>query len=848
MARASVNNVMRSQLADIANLLLDAGGGTVTTGTANAYLLNLPTAPTAYADNLAFICKLHAAVTGPSTININGIGVKPLKKLVDGAAVPLVVNDGPAGHRAVCIYSTSDNCVLMLQALPSFTNTGGETWPITDRMREQIYLLDYIPQSEHAAIRDCTSTFDCADAFEAAMAAITVPQVPGDPAAYFYNGGPEIIFPYGKCHFSRTLEIKKTMILTGQGGGHRQFSSSTLEFAADITGITVNSLTGFEGSLDPPSIPVATGGSKGGDATIIRNLHIKSLSNGVPNLALNTTGSGVGHGIGHGIWVRAQCLIEHCLVQYFPQHGIYIRAIAGAPNTAAGWAIYGNANLTQVYHVASLSNGGCGVYIDGPDTNGCLLYGMDIANNRLSGVFESSQTGSTHIQHHTDINGMDALCSFSEDAITSYRYYCRDAFRANNNAPAWTPSTAYIATNGQGVAVRNAGNIYKLLVAGTSAAAGGPTTTAAVIADGSAVWSYVSADAGIRIPPAGHAQSADVWARVFPTLSQANPDLHPFYPIWPSGPGAVIPHLYRLGYNFWFDSVSARPVLINPYIEVNQPYSLMRAPAIVIGGLQYDAASDNIFLTSSTTQAIMGPGIQVASRTGSARAFTSYISRSADEAQAWITDNDWPGGLAFKWNEASGCWVYIHSGTNAPLYFTSYVNTLTAGRSAALAKGNALFPTGLWVGSSQANLRHFSMAAVQPTTGQYAAGDYVMNAAPTGVGSILGWRCITTGDFAGTPPVFQVIQPTTSQQTLTPTTTFALVPLTTPRETLISSATAATRAYTLSTTGAYAGLRFRITNASAFAMTNALKSIGTLTWAEFVFDGTAWYLGAAGAL
>jgi len=41
-----------------------------------------------------------------------------------------------------------------------------------------------------------------------------------------------------------------------------------------------------------------------------------------------------------------------------------------------------------------------------------------------------------------------------------------------------------------------------------------------------------------------------------------------------------------------------------------------------------------------------------------------------------------------------------------------------------------------------------------PTTGKYSKGQIVYNTLPIG-GDYVGWICITTGDFAGTPPVFK---------------------------------------------------------------------------------------------
>jgi hypothetical protein len=111
---ASVNDAMRAQLADVAKLLLDQGGEIVTTGSAGAYAVALSTAPSSYANNLLFVCKLNHDAPGPSTMNINGLGAKDFKQLVEGVASPLTVGDGPAGHRAMCVYSTADNAVLML--------------------------------------------------------------------------------------------------------------------------------------------------------------------------------------------------------------------------------------------------------------------------------------------------------------------------------------------------------------------------------------------------------------------------------------------------------------------------------------------------------------------------------------------------------------------------------------------------------------------------------------------------------------------------------------------------------------------------------------------------------------
>ncbi len=65
-------------------------------------------------------------------------------------------------------------------------------------------------------------------------------------------------------------------------------------------------------------------------------------------------------------------------------------------------------------------------------------------------------------------------------------------------ATAWAVLTAYVLRD-----VRtNAGKVYRCITAGTSAAAGGPTTTAASITDGTVAWAYVGDGAAIATAPA----------------------------------------------------------------------------------------------------------------------------------------------------------------------------------------------------------------------------------------------------------------------------------------------------------------------------------------------------------
>ena len=57
---------------------------------------------------------------------------------------------------------------------------------------------------------------------------------------------------------------------------------------------------------------------------------------------------------------------------------------------------------------------------------------------------------------------------------------------------AWAATTAYVVGDRR----NNGGNVYQCITAGTSAGAGGPTTTASDITDGSVHWTYLGSGAG----------------------------------------------------------------------------------------------------------------------------------------------------------------------------------------------------------------------------------------------------------------------------------------------------------------------------------------------------------------
>ncbi len=90
-------------------------------------------------------------------------------------------------------------------------------------------------------------------------------------------------------------------------------------------------------------------------------------------------------------------------------------------------------------------------------------------------------------------------------------------------------------------------------------------------------------------------------------------------------------------------------------------------------------------------------------------------------------------------------------------------------------------------------------------------------------------------------------------QTINTDADFTLSPTTSPFTTLHTGTLTAHRTVTLSTTGAFAGLRFRITrtgggNFNLNVGSGPLKAMPTGTWAQFIYSGSAYYLAEYGSL
>lgn len=116
----------------------------------------------------------------------------------------------------------------------------------------------------------------------------------------------------------------------------------------------------------------------GADGATIRNIAFVGWNNVVSGSSPD----------GYGVWLRARANFENCVFTAFGDHGVYIRAYAGA-----GGISEGNANTCGFINCSFNSNGGFGLYVEGADANVTTTWNCKFRYNRLGALAEQSFLG-----------------------------------------------------------------------------------------------------------------------------------------------------------------------------------------------------------------------------------------------------------------------------------------------------------------------------------------------------------------------------------------------------------------------------------------------------------------------
>lgn len=109
MPPSGVNNSGRQMMARVKELISDLGSNVTVGGTANAITITANSAVTAYATGQRLVFKAGSANTDATTINVNSIGAKSVRKIGSAGDAALSAGDLQAGSLYEVIYSEDLN-------------------------------------------------------------------------------------------------------------------------------------------------------------------------------------------------------------------------------------------------------------------------------------------------------------------------------------------------------------------------------------------------------------------------------------------------------------------------------------------------------------------------------------------------------------------------------------------------------------------------------------------------------------------------------------------------------------------------------------------------------------------
>ena len=358
----------------------DANGNPLSGGKLYTYAAGTTTPQATYTDSSGNTPNTNPVILdsrGEASVWLSDLPYK--LKLTTSADVEIWTVDNISSAASLSALAASGGAAL-IGAIS--TGAGAVTRTVQSKLRDRISIFDYIPESEHAAIKNGTSTYDCYPAITAALAANTYQST----SSSFYTGCKEIFFPHGQYRIGTTINLKQEVILTGEGG----FVGSILLFDADLDGIIVNNYN-TQGR--------GAGSGYAGYRSVIQNLRL--ASNG------GTTG--------RGISLRARAFINNVQVSSFPEEGVYAVATAGgSPSTE------GNANCFVMQNVYSTNNGSHGFLFDGADANAGVCLMCSSENNAGHGFYDASFLGNTFIACHADANGGRSYYSDDSNARSTF--------------------------------------------------------------------------------------------------------------------------------------------------------------------------------------------------------------------------------------------------------------------------------------------------------------------------------------------------------------------------------------------------------------------------------------------
>lgn len=274
-----------------------------------------------------------------------------------------------------------------------------------------VSVLDYIPESEHAGILARTSTYDCHDAIIAAIESVRT-----GPAGGFFFSGAEVYFPPGRYRVLTTLNITRQCKLIGTTGAVASHDGgSELSFPAGVEGIITNAFdtNGLvdSGSTFDPNPTFSSAGSVIEGLRLIADVEASGWPVG------HVVIGGSGNANAHGIRMRGMCLVRNVFIFGFQGNGMHMvaRDTPGGVGTSTG-----NVNLFRLEGVTIHRCGQNGMFIDGSDSNAGYGLGINVVQNSLVGIYDSSFLGNTWLGCHANTNFSEQYKTDNVNASSSF--------------------------------------------------------------------------------------------------------------------------------------------------------------------------------------------------------------------------------------------------------------------------------------------------------------------------------------------------------------------------------------------------------------------------------------------
>lgn len=203
----------------------------------------------------------------------------------------------------------------------------------------------------------------------------------GSPVAGYYKPSVPLHLRPARYYSSLAWDLTDACYqIYGSGSNLQGYSGSAIWFASGQCGIICQSWD----TAGVTSTKTNDGVVTGANGTNIKDITV--LSKG-----------GTLEAQQHGILAKCTVVLERVHAFYFGGDGI--RIIASTPST-------GNANGAILYNCGAVSNGMCGLYIQGADVNSIKNYGFQAYSNRMFGLNDSSFLGNTHLGYEPGSNAL----------------------------------------------------------------------------------------------------------------------------------------------------------------------------------------------------------------------------------------------------------------------------------------------------------------------------------------------------------------------------------------------------------------------------------------------------------